>query len=94
MKVLVTSDTHGYLPEITKPFDLLLICGDVCPAHDHYFSYQKDWFNKVFVEWVKSLPFKNVWSQVVMTWGNHDQVGERLTKADIEEIRQFIARKS
>lgn len=87
MKVLVTSDLHGYLPEITEPFDLLLICGDVCPAHDHYFTFQKQWFETVFVEWVNCLPFKGPWAQVVMTWGNHDQVGERLTKTDIEELR-------
>jgi len=87
MKVFVTSDTHGYLPEITEEFDLFLICGDVCPAHDHYFSYQKEWFETVFVEWVKQLPFKGPWAQVVMTWGNHDMLGERLTKPQLEELR-------
>ena len=40
IKIQVTSDLHGYLPEITKEFDLLLICGDVCPAHDHYYAFQ------------------------------------------------------
>ncbi len=86
MKVLVTSDTHGYLPEIIEPLDLLLICGDVCPAHDHYFSYQKSWFMTKFVDWVNSLPFADEWSRVVLTWGNHDYVGERLMDTDIEDI--------
>lgn len=87
MKVKVTSDLHGYLPEISEPFDLLLICGDVCPAHDHYFTYQKEWFETVFVEWVNQLPFNGPWAQVVLVWGNHDYVGERLTNTDLEEIR-------
>lgn len=87
MKVLVTSDLHGYLPDITEPFDLLLIPGDICPAHDHYFKFQKEWFETVFVEWVKQLPFKGAWAQVVITWGNHDFVGERLTKPQLEELR-------
>lgn len=87
MKILVTSDTHGYLPEITEPFDLLLMPGDVCPAHDHYFSYQKEWLETEFVNWVNKLPFKGAWAQVVLTWGNHDGVGERLTKPQLEELR-------
>lgn len=86
MKVLATSDTHGYLPEITEPFDLLLICGDVCPAHDHYFSYQKKWFEETFVPWVKALPFRDEWSRVVMTWGNHDFVGERLNDDELKHL--------
>ena len=87
MKILATSDTHGYLPEITEPFDLLLICGDVCPAHDHYFSYQKQWFEETFVPWVKALPFRDEWSRVVMTWGNHDFVGERLKEGDVTRLQ-------
>ena len=89
MKVLVTSDTHGYLPEITEPFDLLLICGDVCPAHDHYFSYQIQWIETVFAPWVKNLPFRDEWSKVVMTWGNHDFVGERANKTEIDNIQKI-----
>jgi len=87
MKVLATSDLHGGFPEISEPFDLLLICGDVCPAHDHYFTYQKEWIETVFIEWIKSLPFNGPWAKVVMTWGNHDFVGERLTKVELDSLR-------
>lgn len=82
MKILVTSDLHGNLPYITEPFDLLLICGDICPAHDHYFSFQNEWIKNEFCEWVNNLPFKNVWSKVVLTWGNHDMAAERYKEAD------------
>ena len=43
IKTNVTSDLHGILPPYVEEFDLMLICGDVCPAHDHYFSFQKEW---------------------------------------------------
>jgi len=81
--VIAISDTHGYLPEIKTPFDLMLICGDICPAHDHYYAYQINWFQHEFAEWIKTLPFKNPWSRVVITWGNHDFVGERISEAEL-----------
>lgn len=77
VKTFITSDLHGNLPVITEEFDLLLLCGDVVPAHDHYYSFQKEWVENEFVEWINGLPFKNVWSKVVMTPGNHDMVFER-----------------
>ena len=77
VKTFVTSDLHGNLPIITEEFDLLLLCGDVVPAHDHYYSFQKEWVENEFVEWINGLPFKNPWSKVVMTPGNHDIVFER-----------------
>lgn len=86
MKILATSDTHGFLPKIEEAFDLFLIGGDVCPAHDHYYAYQIEWLMNDFVEWVKSLPYKNEWSQVVMIPGNHDFVGERMTHIEIREL--------
>lgn len=83
LKILATSDLHGYLPHIDTEFDLLLICGDICPAHDHYYSFQKEWIETDFVDWINRLPFKDIFSRVVITWGNHDFVGERLSEADI-----------
>ena len=84
LDIIVISDTHGYLPEITKSFDLMLICGDICPTHDHYYAYQINWFQHEFAEWINKLPFKNSWSRVVITWGNHDIVGERISKSELE----------
>lgn len=83
LKILATSDLHGHLPEITTPFDLLLICGDICPAHSHYFSYQINWFQHDFANWINTLPFKNEWSKVVMVWGNHDFVGLQISKEHV-----------
>ena len=83
LDIIALSDTHGYLPEITTPFDLLLQPGDICPAHDHYYAYQINWFQHDYADWINKLPFKNEWSKVVLTWGNHDFVGERIGKTEL-----------
>lgn len=88
VKTFVTSDLHGNLPIITEEFDLLLLCGDVVPAHDHYYSFQKEWVENEFVEWINGLPFKNSWSKIVMTPGNHDMVFERWN----EETYNYISK--
>ena len=87
MVILVTSDLHGNLPVIDKEFDLLLICGDVCPAHDHYMAFQTEWIRNEFKDWILSLPYKDVDSKVVMVWGNHDFVGRNYKR--IENIPSF-----
>ena len=84
LDIIALSDTHGYLPEIKTPIDLMLICGDICPAHDHYYAYQINWFQHEFANWINALPYKNEWSRVVITWGNHDHVGERIGKEELE----------
>ncbi len=88
MNILVTSDLHGNLPDIKEPIELLLICGDICPVHDQYYMYQLDWFKNQFASWINSLNFKDEFSQVIMTWGNHDHVGERITKDEIKAVRK------
>ena len=72
IKTIIFSDPHGDLPLIREPFDLLLVGGDICPAHDHYNAYQRNWLSTVFVSWVLSLPFKDKNSKVVFIGGNHD----------------------
>ena len=72
IKTIVFSDPHGDLPLIREEFDLMLIGGDICPAHDHYNWYQREWLSTVFCEWVMSLPFANKDSKVVFIGGNHD----------------------
>lgn len=84
LKVLATSDLHGNMPYITTPFDLLLICGDICPAHDHYFSYQIEWIQYEFSKWINTLPFKNEFSKVVFIPGNHDFALERIQKEHLD----------
>lgn len=74
MKFLAVSDLHGYLPEITEGFDLLMIPGDVCPDMYGIEYSQMDWFEDNFIPWVNSLPFNNVWSKVILVPGNHDKI--------------------
>lgn len=82
MVLLATSDLHGNLPEIKKEFDILFLCGDICPATNHSFSYQKSWIENIFRDWVMNLPFRDSNSRVVMVWGNHDFVGEHCPYPD------------
>lgn len=87
MKFLATSDIHGYLPNITEEFDLLMICGDVC--YDDYVTpyAQIEYIKGPFLEWVKTLPFKNIWSKVIYVPGNHDGCFDGyVSKADILAI--------
>ena len=72
IKTIALSDLHGNLPVIKEDFDLMLICGDLCPAHDHFNWYQREWLSTTFVEWVLGLPFKDKASKVVFIGGNHD----------------------
>ena len=58
LKFLATSDTHGYLPNITEEFDLFMICGDICPVTDHNPYYQEYWIKNTFIQWINSLPYK------------------------------------
>lgn len=85
LKVIALSDTHGNLPQIKEEFDLMLVCGDVCPAHGHYYAYQKEWILSDYCDWINSLPFHDERSQVVMVGGNHDFFFERATDEDIAE---------
>lgn len=80
MKTVAISDMHGNLPKIEEEFDLLLICGDICPDWNHLREFQWNWINDQFAEWVKGLPFKDDFSRVVMIAGNHDFVFEGLGK--------------
>lgn len=68
MKVCVTSDLHGYLPEI-EPCELLLICGDIVSLkHQRYSKSCKQWYTKVFQPWINSLPC----DKVLFIPGNHE----------------------
>lgn len=89
MKILASSDFHGYLPEVNEPFDLFLICGDICPVECHGRKFQDEWLHDDFVSWINSLPFKTPWSMVVMTPGNHDFVMESYKPEDYDGIERM-----
>ena len=68
MTVCVTSDLHGYLPEI-EPCELLLICGDIVSLkHQRYSKSCKQWYTKVFQPWIDSLTC----DKVLFIPGNHE----------------------
>jgi len=73
MKIVVTSDLHGHLPEIPE-CDLLLIAGDICPDWYHapgltaQKNWQLNWLGSHFHEWLATVPAKNI----VGIAGNHD----------------------
>ena len=71
LDIVTSSDFHGNLPIITKPFDLMLLAGDLEPARNHFHEYQRQWSVWEFVPWIENLPFKNEYSKVIFTSGNH-----------------------
>ena len=85
MKIVAISDLHGFCPTIIEKFDILLICGDVCPVWNHSREYQWNWLNDDFINWVNNLPFKDVFSRVIMIAGNHDFIFENFPSYEKRE---------
>ena len=86
MIILPISDLHGILPRIERKFDLMLICGDVCPLMKQGTRFQKDWIFHEFLDWINSLPYKDEYSKVVMVFGNHDFYGETMPYSDMSDL--------
>lgn len=85
MKVLCTSDLHGRLP-MDLPLDgidAVVIAGDVCPDVAQYrntnAAIQIQWLGSHFANWVNT----SVRRPVILTWGNHDAVGEFASREDL-----------
>lgn len=79
MNILCLSDLHGNLPTNlphAEPEDVVVIAGDVCPDLSYHAALnvelQRNWLLNTFAPWVNGLKQK----MVVMTWGNHDWVGQ------------------
>lgn len=72
MKLIALSDLHGNLPTIQDDFDLMVICGDICPVFSHDYFFQSAWIRYDFINWVNKLNFKNDDSRVILVAGNHD----------------------
>jgi len=83
MKIAATSDMHGIFPEIPKA-DVLCIAGDICPTHDHSFSYQRKWVLTEFCTWCQGLVRDGIVKNVVFIAGNHDWVFEDLMEKNEE----------
>lgn len=70
MRLALTSDLHGNLPEIPEA-DLLVIAGDITPLSlTKMSSLQLNWLDTKFRPWLESVPVK----VVVGVAGNHDHV--------------------
>lgn len=68
MKIIVTADLHGILPEI-QSCDLLLICGDIVDLKvQSSFIKGRRWYRDKFKPWAESLPC----DKVLFIAGNHD----------------------
>lgn len=65
LRIVATSDLHGYLPVIPE-CDLLLIGGDLCPDGDAV--QQARWLDTSFRQWLRDVPAV----ETVAVAGNHD----------------------
>jgi hypothetical protein len=72
MKIIATSDLHGFLPVIPT-CDLLIIAGDVCPVWNHRLSFQRKWLDTKFRAWLEDVPARHI----VGVWGNHDLIAQQ-----------------
>ena len=76
MKIVALSDLHGNLPELS-PCDVVCICGDIVPLMVQKNAMESiAWLSGPFQKWALELPCE----KVIMIWGNHDFIGERLMK--------------
>lgn len=77
MKIIAMADLHGRLPpdEDVPACDLLIIAGDICPDFNRseMTMRQAAWLNRDFWPWLRDVKA----THVVMTWGNHDRIGQR-----------------
>ena len=74
IKIGATSDLHGYLPEIPRDLDLLLVAGDLGPATHKYhrdLHYAEDWLNNQFTAWLNTAN-----CPVIGIAGNHDFIAQ------------------
>ena len=87
MKIAVTSDLHGYLPDI-EPCEVLFICGDISPLDiQSNIPKMQVWLRNKFASWINNLPC----NQVLMVAGNHDFIFQWLTEHP-EEMDFYIGK--
>lgn len=71
--IVCISDLHGHIPEIPK-CDVLCISGDIVPLKiQRNIEACKIWFKDTFKPFLEKTDCKHV----VMTWGNHDFIGQK-----------------
>ena len=93
--VCCTSDLHGILPVIKKPFDLLLLAGDIVNLYcQREPDATRSWYTKSFADWLNKLPYKDSESKVILIAGNHEVGWQRLTFSERKEVIQKINEKT
>ena len=76
IKVCAIADIHGSLIDIPE-CDILCICGDILPLNIQRDDYKSiAWLSGPFQRWCLEAPCDHV----VLIWGNHDFIGEKLYK--------------
>lgn len=81
-KICAISDIHGSLIDIPE-CDILCICGDILPLDIQKNTIESvSWLAGPFQRWALAAPCKHV----VLIWGNHDFIGERLLEYGTKNI--------
>ena len=74
MKIRAISDTHGHLPALREPVDVLIVAGDVTPVNmSHDPDIQRGWADTNFRYWLECAPARFI----IGVAGNHDFVFEK-----------------
>lgn len=90
MKTVSISDTHGFLPKITEPADIMFICGDISPLSIQFNKPAMwEWLTGDFMNWIKELPVEKVY----LVAGNHDAWFEGASEAKKTELMFLSAHK-
>lgn len=90
IKIIAMSDIHGYLPDMSKykmdkPFDLLLIAGDILPLEiQRMDTVSRAWILEDFYGWCNKLIESRFVYDIVYIPGNHDFI------LDQEYIRHIV----
>lgn len=84
MRIVATSDLHGFLPYVPEG-DVLVICGDVMPVQDHSYKAQLDFIYGPFGDWLERQPHE----VKIGVAGNHDFIFDPAF-ADTEALRRYI----
>ena len=84
MRIACTSDLHGFLPPIPS-CDLLLIAGDICPIKHQFVTAQRSWLRTDFIPWLEAEKQRAGFRECVITWGNHDFIGEKWLPSSLKE---------
>lgn len=89
IKICAFSDGHGLFPEEIKPFDLMLIAGDIIDLYcQESVKATRRWYLEEFTYWVNKLPFIDKNSKVVFIAGNHEVGFQNQT---LEELTDLIS---